>query len=212
MATARRQQLIETAERLFQRDGYRATGIDRILAESGVAKMTLYRHFPAKADLVVAVLRQRCARWRAGMEQAVARRADLPRERLLAVFDVFEDWFASPGFAGCMFLKAAGEYGAIDDPVHRAAAEHHRDLLTYLRRLTVEAGAHRPARLARQLMLLLIGATAITQVNGPVGAGRQAREVAAVLLAQALGEPSSSDLSAEPGRGTTGPATARSRR
>jgi AcrR family transcriptional regulator len=186
MATARREQLIETAERLFQRDGYRATGIDRILTESRVAKMTLYRHFPSKDDLILAVLRQRCARWRDGMEQAVARRAETPGERLLAVFDVFEEWFDSPGFAGCMFLKAAAEYGAIDDPVHRAAAEHHHNVLSYLRQLAAEVGARRPAKLARQLMLLLIGATAITQVNGPVGAGRQARAAAALLLDQAV--------------------------
>jgi len=186
MATARREHLIETAERLFQRDGYRATGIDRILAESGVAKMTLYRHFPSKDDLVATVLRQRSARWRDRMEQAVARRADTPSARLLAVFDVFEDWFASPGFAGCMFLKAAAEYGAIDDPVHRVVAEHHRNNLAYLRQLAAAAGARRPATLARQLMLLLIGATAISQVNGSVGAGRQARQAAAVLLAKGI--------------------------
>ncbi len=187
MASARRDHLVETAERLFQRDGYRATGIDRILAESGVAKMTLYKHFPSKDDLVLAVLRGRCARWRDWMEKAVARRATMPRDKVLAVFDVFEDWFAAPGFAGCMFLRASSEYSLLDDPVHRAAAEYHRDILAHLRQLVAEAGARRPAQLARQLMLLLIGATAISQVNGPIGAGRQAREAAEILLNQALG-------------------------
>ena len=182
----RRDHLVLTAERLFQQNGYRATGIDRILAESGVAKMTLYKYFPSKDDLVLAVLRGRSARWRASMEQAVARRAAAPRDRLLAVFDVFEEWFASPGFAGCLFLKASSEYGAPEDPVHRAAAEHHRDLLAYLRDLATAAGARRPAQLARQLMLLAIGATAVTQVNGPVGAGREARAAASALLGQFL--------------------------
>jgi len=186
MASARRDHLLETAERLFQQDGYRATGIDRILAESGVAKMTLYKHFPSKDDLILSVLRDRSARWRDGMEQAVARRATAPRDKALAVFDVFEAWFATPDFTGCMFLRAASEYGPLDDPVHRVAAEHHRDILAYLRQLVTEAGARRPARLARQLMLLLVGAISITQVNGPVGAGQQAREAAEILLNQAL--------------------------
>ncbi len=186
MTSTRRDHLVGTAERLFQQNGYRATGIDRILAESGVAKMTLYKHFPSKDDLVLAVLRGRCARWRNWMEKAVARRATTPRDKLLAVFDVFEEWFATPDFAGCMFLKASSEYSLLDDPVHRAAAEYHRDILAYLRQLAAEAGVRRPAQLARQLMLLLIGAVAITQVNGQVGAGLQAREAANVLLGAAF--------------------------
>ncbi len=186
MISARRDLLVGTAERLFQQNGYRATGIDRILAESGVAKMTLYKYFSSKDELILAVLRGRSARWRTWMETMVARRATAPRDKLLAIFDVFEDWFETRDFAGCMFLKASSEYSLLDDPVHRAAAEHHRDILAYLRQLAAEAGARRPAPLARQLMLLLIGATAISQVNGPVGAGRQAREAAVVLLAKAL--------------------------
>ena len=188
MVSARRDHLLKTAERLFQRDGYRATGIDRILAESGVAKMTLYKHFPSKEDLILAVLRGRSARWRDGMEQAVARRATRPRDKVLAVFDVFEAWFATPDFAGCMFLRASSEYGPLDDPAHRVAAEYHREVLAYLRQLVAEAGARRAAPLARQLMLLLIGAISITQVNGPVGAGQQAREAAEILLNQALAQ------------------------
>ncbi|HEX9790501.1 MAG TPA: TetR/AcrR family transcriptional regulator [Kiloniellales bacterium] len=182
----RRDHLMHTAEHLFQQNGYRATGIDRILAESGVAKMTLYKYFPSKDDLVLAVLRGRAARWRAWLETAVASRAETPRERMLAVFDLFEEWFESPDFTGCLFIKAASEYGDRNDPVHQAAAEHHRNLLAYLRDLAVAARARRPMQLARQLMLLAIGATAVTQVNGPVGAGREARETAALLLAQAL--------------------------
>jgi len=185
MASARRDHLLATAEDLFRQNGYRATGIDRILADSGVAKMTLYKHFPSKDDLVLAVLRGRARRWRADMESAVSRRATAPRDKLLAVFDVFEEWFATPDFAGCMFLRASAEYKSLDDPVHRAATEYHRDMLAFLRRLADEAGARRPAQLARQLMLLLIGATAVTQVNGSVGAGRQAREAAEILLSQA---------------------------
>lgn len=189
MPASRSDRLVETALALFNRDGYRATGIDRILAESGVAKMTLYKHFGSKDELVLAALRRRDQRWRAWFERAVAQRAADPRGRLLAVFDVLEDWFARPDFNGCMFIKAAAEYGDRGGPIRAAAVEHQRLVLAVLRRLAGAAGAARPARLARELLLLVEGAIVVTQMNGPVGAGRQAKRAAGALVAEALGAP-----------------------
>ena len=123
MAASRRDQLIDTALDLFNRNGYHATGIDRILAEAGVAKMTLYKHFGSKDALIQAALERRDERWRAWFRDAVARRAETPRGRLLAVFDALEEWFVRPDFHGCMFIRAAGEYAALDDPIHANAAE-----------------------------------------------------------------------------------------
>lgn len=187
MARTRRDRLIDTALALFDRDGYRATGIDRILAEAGVAKMTLYKHFGSKDELVLAVLRRRDERWRASFARAVERRASAPGTRLRAVFDALDEWLDGPRFKGCMFLKAAAEFPAPDDPIHAAAAEHQRLVLAYLRDLAAAAGAKRPARLARELMLLIEGAIAVTQVNGPVGAARHARKAGEALIAAALG-------------------------
>ena len=187
MAESRRDQLIDTALDLFNRNGYHATGIDRILAQSGVAKMTLYNHFGSKDALIQAVLETRDERWRAWFRDAVARRAETPRERLLAVFDALEEWFARPDFHGCMFIRAAGEYAALDDPIHAAAAAHQRLVLGELRDLAAAAGARRPARLAREIMLLALGAMVATQVNGPVEAGQAAKKAAAVLIDAALG-------------------------
>ncbi len=187
MAESRRDQLIDTALDLFNRNGYHATGIDRILAESGVAKMTLYNHFGSKDGLIQAALTRRDARWRAWFRDAVARRAETPRGRLLAVFDALDEWFARPDFHGCMFIRAAGEYAALDDPIHAGAAAHQRLVLAELRELAAAAGARRPARLAREMMLLALGAMIATQVNGPVGAGQTAKKAAAVLIENALG-------------------------
>jgi len=187
MAASRRDQLIDTALDLFNRNGYHATGIDRILAQSGVAKMTLYNHFGSKDALIQAALETRDERWRAWFRDAVARRAETPRERLLAVFDALEEWFARPDFHGCMFIRAAGEYAALDDPIHAAAAAHQRLVLAELRDLAAAAGARRPARLAREIMLLALGAMVATQVNGPVEAGQAAKKAAAVLIDAALG-------------------------
>ena len=186
MAASRRDQLIDTALDLFNRNGYHATGIDRILAESGVAKMTLYNHFGSKDALIQAALARRDERWRAWLRDAVARRAETPRGRLLAVFDALDEWFARPDFHGCMFIRAAGEYAELDDPIHAAAAAHQRLVLAELRDLATAAGARRPARLAREIMLLVLGAIVATQVNGPVEAGQAAKKAAALLIDAAL--------------------------
>ncbi len=193
MASAKRDQLIDTALELFNRDGYRATGIDKILAESGVAKMTLYNHFGSKDELIVAALERRDARWRDWFRHAVERRAETPHGRLLAVFDALEEWFAQPDFQGCMFMRAASEYCGCDDPIHAVAAEHQRLLLAELRDLAAAAGAQRPAKLAREILLLVMGAIVATQVNGPVDAGKAAKKAAEVLIEEALAAPEVGD-------------------
>jgi len=184
---SRREHLIETALALFNEQGYRATGIDRILAESGVAKMTLYKHFKSKDELILAAIRRRDERWLTWFRGRVESRADTPGARLLAVFEVLDDWFARPDFNGCMFIKAAAEYPDLDHPIHAAAALHHRNVMAYLKDLAAAAGAKRPARLARDILLLMQGAIAVTQVNGPLGAAREAARVAEILIAEARG-------------------------
>jgi AcrR family transcriptional regulator len=193
MASAKRDRLIDTAIELFNRDGYRATGIDKILAESGVAKMTLYNHFGSKDELILAALERRDARWRDWFRHAVERRAETPRGRLLAVFDALEEWFAQADFQGCMFMRAASEFCACDDPIHAVAAEHQRLLLAELRDLAAAAGAKRPAKLAREILLLVMGAIVATQVNGPVDAGKAAKKAAEVLIEEALAAPGVGD-------------------
>ena len=108
MALSRRDHLVETAAELFRRNGYHATGIDRILAESGCAKMTLYKHFRSKDELILAALRRRDEQFRNALMRAVERRAESPRGRLLAVFERLGELIAEPDFSGCMFVNAAG--------------------------------------------------------------------------------------------------------
>lgn len=186
MPASPRERLIDTALELFNRQGYRATGIDGLLAEAGCAKMTLYNQFGSKEGLIRAALEARDSRWRTWLRNRVEALAASPRERLLAVFDALEEWFRRPEFRGCLFAKAAAEYPELADPVHRAAARHQRELLAYLRGLAADAGARRPAPLARALMLLVQGAITVTQVNGPVGAAETARRAAETLIAEAL--------------------------
>jgi AcrR family transcriptional regulator len=181
-----RDRLVDTAARLFSRDGFHATGIDRVLAEAGVAKMTLYKHFRSKDELVAAVLDRRSAGVLAAVEEAVAAASDA-RGRLLALFDVLATWCGGPSFEGCLFANAASEYGRREDPVHAAAARSKRGIRDLLLREAVAARAPDPAALADELMLLHEGAIAVAYVTGDDGAAARARDLAGRAVDRVLG-------------------------
>ena len=190
MASSRRDHLVDIALEMFCRDGFRATGIDRILAVAGVAKMTLYNHFRSKDELILAALRRRDERFRNWFMRTVESRAATPDRRLLALFDVLGEWFVEADFNGCAFICAAVERKRPGDPVHDTAVEHKRLMSDYVRGLAADAGADDPAALARSLMLLVEGAIVTVQVSGRTAAAADARAAAAVLLRDALGAPS----------------------
>ena len=185
MPVSARERLVDTAVDLFYRHGYHATGIDRVLAESGVAKATLYKHFHSKDELILAALRRRDERFRNDVVRELAARSADPAERLVLLFDVLEDWFAQPDFSGCMFINAAAEYAPADAPIHAAAAEHKRLFAAYLRSQAEAAGAADPDELVARLVLLMEGAITTAHVSGPGRAAARAREIAEVLVRQA---------------------------
>jgi len=185
MASNKRDQLLNTAENLFYREGYHATGIDRILAESGVAKMTLYKHFKSKDELILAVLEARQLPMLERLREA--RSALPPRKALLSVFDGLNNMIHSPtAFCGCLFINAAAEYHDRDHPIHRRSSAYKAELLAYLRELLECLDAPQPLQLARQLQYLLEGALSMAHIEGP---GEQARDakVAAERLLEAAG-------------------------
>ena len=174
-----RDRLIDAAIRLFGDEGIRATGIDRLLAEAGVAKMSLYKHFESKDALVVAALQRKDQLFRETFQAMLATRHD-PRARLLSVFDALEKWFCRPGFRGCLFLNAAAELPEGGCPARRAIAEHKEWVHQQFRDLAKEAGADEA--LADQCMLLFEGAIARAYVTGDPSVAREARRAAEVLL------------------------------
>jgi AcrR family transcriptional regulator len=186
MASPRRERLVDTATELFYRNGYHATGIDRIVAEAGVAKMTLYKHFRSKDELILAVLRRRDETFRNWLMGEVDRRGASPRERLLVLFDVLQEWFRKNEYRGCMFINAGAEYGAPDSAIRAVACEHKRLLSTYVEQLAREAGATDPAELAAGLTLLVDGATVAAQLNCDCGPAEDARRAGAVLIAAGI--------------------------
>src|SRR6478752_4620345 len=110
-----RKRILETADRLFYQDGVRAVGIDRIIAEAGVAKMSLYKHFPSKDDLILEVLKYREESVLEFFRAAMERHGKKAKNRLRAFFAALKDMFDSPGFRGCPFQNAAIE---LADPGH----------------------------------------------------------------------------------------------
>ncbi len=172
--------------KLFYRRGFHATGIDTILAEAGVAKMTLYNHFKSKEELILVALQRHNELFRRWLTERVALSATEPRQRLIALFSVLEEWVAGGDFNGCMFINASAEYADPADPIHAAAAEHKRLVLNYIRELAVDAGVPDPDRLAMELTLLMEGATVWAQTTGDTTVAAAAGVAAATLVDRAF--------------------------
>lgn len=178
-----RDHLLATALRLFNQHGYTATGVDLIIAEAGVAKTTLYRHFETKEDLILAALERQDEQARDAMRAFVEQRTSDPVGRLLATFDWLEAWFRDERFRGCPFVSAAGEHKDTANPVFRAAALHKRLTLAYFEELAHAARFAEPKRIAAEINVLHEGATAVAQMTRTAEPARQAKRMAAQLLA-----------------------------
>jgi AcrR family transcriptional regulator len=171
--------LLETATELFYERGIGATGVDAVVAASGVSKPTLYAQFGSKSELVAAVLERRHVRRVASLQAALAARAEDPRGRLLAVFDWLADWYVTEGSRGCAFLNAAAELPDPADPGREVARRQKRWTRDYLAGLARQAGLADPERLGSQLLLLMDGASSRIAVEGAPGAVEEVARQAA---------------------------------
>src|SRR5258708_23843023 len=179
-----RERIDRTTYELFSRHGIHAVGVDTISARSGVAKMTLYRHYPSKDDLALAFLRRREESWTRGwLQRDVERRARTPGERLLAVFDVFDKWFRRSDFEGWSFAKVLLEHGDRGHPVRKAAEAHIETIRAFLRRLAADAGVRDVDVFARQLQMVMMGSI-VAAYAGDRDAARRAKEIGLLLLAR----------------------------
>lgn len=165
MAGTARDQILNTAGRLFFRSGYRAVGVDTIIAESGVAKATLYRYFASKDELIAAYLEEMDRLFWAWFNGA-AGTADNPRDQMKAVFAALEILTSSPACYGCPFLIAATEFPDAEHPGHQIAIRNKGSVRSRLRALSAEAGARDPELLGDQLLLLMDGAFMAVRLFG----------------------------------------------
>jgi AcrR family transcriptional regulator len=179
-----RQRIIDNAYELFSRRGIRAVGVEEVISRAAVAKATLYRHFPSKDDLVLAFLEERELRWTRQFVEAGAReRGASAEERLLAIFDVFHDWFQQEDYEGCSFINVLLETGNRNHPVGNASAQHLENIRTIVRTLAEEAGLREPEAFALSWHLLMKGAI-VQALEGDRQAAQRAKRIARLLLDQ----------------------------
>ena len=174
-----RDRLLDATERLIYRDGINGTGVDTILAEAAVARMSLYNQFGNKDGLVLAALDRRDRRWLAWFETRVTALAPTGCGRVLALFDALGEWFRQTDFHGCAFINAAGELADPAHAVRRLSARHKLALGLFVTRIAEEAGQ---GSLDRALFLLIEGAIVTAMVEGRPDAARDARDIAARLM------------------------------
>jgi AcrR family transcriptional regulator len=177
-----RERILTAAYDLFSRHGVRAVGIDAIVERSGVARMTLYRHFASKDELVLAFLARRDQRWtEEWLRQEVERRAEAAADRLLVIFDVFDEWFQLEDFEGCSFINVLLEIAEPGHPLHRASSDYLARIRAWVERLATEAAVVEPEAFARQWHILMKGSI-VAAGEGDRQAARRAQELGALLL------------------------------
>ena len=177
-----RERILDAAYDLFSKRGIRAVGTEEVLAKAGVAKSTLYRHFPSKEELVLAFLQRREHRWtRAFVEEEARKRGSTPRERLLAIFDVFDEWFHRDDFEGCSFINVLLEMGDRESPLGKASAAHLEYIRSVVRTLAEEAGVQDSEAFAHSWHILMKGSI-VAAGEGDELAGRRARAMGEDLL------------------------------
>jgi AcrR family transcriptional regulator len=175
-----RERILDTASRLFFRDGFRAVGVDTIIAESGIAKMTLYRHFKTKDDLIVAYLERSNEGFWAWFDSASGNGG--PKQQLINLFDDLGSFVTRPECLGCMFQLAAADFPAIDHPAHAVARTHKDQVMDRLRGLAEQAHLRDPQTLASGLLLLMDGAFAAARMFGPSNHAADVGRVARALI------------------------------
>jgi AcrR family transcriptional regulator len=182
-ATQARERLLEAAYSLFSRRGVQAVGIDEVVATADVAKATLYRHFPSKDDLTLAFLERRERLWtREWVEAEARRRGRTAEEQLLAIFDLFDEWFRQDDFEGCSFVNVLLEYGGRSGhPVAEACATHLENIRSIVRTLAEEAGLRDPSGFALSWHILMKGSI-VQAGEGDVDAARRAKSMGRQLI------------------------------
>jgi AcrR family transcriptional regulator len=179
-----RERILNVADELFYANGINAVGVDTIVARSGAAKTTLYVNFGSKDELVAAYLRRRSDTWRAYLADELQKRAQSPRQRLLAVFDVLGEAVGAPSFRGCPFINATAELADASRPGHDVVAGHRGWVRELLRGLAAEAGLKRPAEVAAELQMLYDSVLVTAQAEGGAASARRARRLAQMIVRQ----------------------------
>ncbi|KVE34676.1 TetR/AcrR family transcriptional regulator [Burkholderia sp. TSV86] len=180
--TQAQQHLLRAAQELFYQEGIRAVGIEAVVERAGVNKMSLYRQFASKDELVLAYLEQMDACFFGRLDESIAKHPGDPKAQLVQYFDDLAQRALEPGYRGCPFVNVAVEFPELDHPARVAVADNKTRLMARLVALAQAAGAREPKALADALALLIEGIYAASQTYqrqaNPIGhAPRMARQL-----------------------------------
>ena len=182
-----RDRILSAASRLFYEEGTQNVGIDRIISESGVAKMSLYNHFKSKDALIAAWLEQRDQEWRAFFKAELDAIATTPKERLLGIFDVLQAWFTEPDFRGCAFINSSVELVKTEHPGYQVALEHKQALAETVSALVAEINVESPEDLSEQILLLIEGSIVRAMMMKQADVAQVAKQAVTILLSHSGG-------------------------
>ena len=183
VGSSARERILDAAYELFSRRGIQAVGVNEVIERAGVAMATLYRHFPSKDELVLAFLDLREQRWTKDLIEAGAmRRGSNPEERLLAIFDVLDEWFHRDDFEAGSFIKVLLELGP-NHPAGGASVRHLEQLRAIARHLAKEAGLRKTDSFARSWHILIQGSIVVA-AEGDKQAAQRGKSMARQLIEQ----------------------------
>lgn len=177
-----KQRIMDAAFECFNYDGIRGVSADTIIDRAGVAKMTLYKHYPTKELLASAYVHARSDQWVAWLKDRVKHLGRTPKQRVLALFDALEEWFKSPDYYGCPFHRSAAEFPDLAHPVHKEVIRNKHQLREFVTELVDEAGARNRAGVVTDLLVLMAGVEVMVNIEGRAKQAERARDAAAWLL------------------------------
>jgi AcrR family transcriptional regulator len=180
--SSKKEELLQAAIKLFIKNGFHAVTVDAISEEASITKKTLYHYFKSKEELILAALRYRDERFRNDFMQMVESKTEDPKDRLLVVFDVLEEWFREEDFYGCLFVTALGEYPEENTTIRRFCQEAKGLTQKYITCLVKKAELDNAEQLSGQIILLLEGAITMAQVNNSSLCAVQAKQAAKILI------------------------------
>ncbi|MES2553120.1 MAG: TetR/AcrR family transcriptional regulator [Pseudomonadota bacterium] len=177
-----RDKILNVATDLFQTRGINSTGVDTIVAVAGTTKMTLYKYFHSKEQLILEVLQKGHHEFETWLNDKLAQNTRQPAEKLQKLFDSIEEWITAPDFRGMAFIKAAAEFPNEENAVHRLSSDQSRQFKHYIASLAADAGIKDTDGLALQLSLLIEGAMQAEQMKRGSGAIKYAKKAAKILI------------------------------
>jgi AcrR family transcriptional regulator len=177
-----RDRIFRVAKDLFYRRGIRAVGVETIVAEAGATKMSLYRSFPSKDELIVAYLQDRDAKYWRWWDKVMAEHPNDPRQQLRDIFHALAARIVDVSYRGCAFTNAAVEFPEPAHPGRAVATANKQQLRARLRALSEAIGARDPRGLADQLVLLFEGAYSSSQTLGPTGPAATVADAAEAII------------------------------